>query len=513
MKRHRARKKSSIGVALFPFLAVLICTMGVLIVLLLIEVQMARVDASEEANAVPTLELPGQQQIAKEEFEWRRDVLDQQRDQVKEQMARKRLELSHVEEHIRELEQRWRQLQEVAADLQRRMQGEDAGQDASRAELERLQQEVRAAQEALEAARSKVAQRPMSYAIVPYDGPNGTRRRPIYIECTAEGVILRPEGIVLGAKDFDGPLGPGNPLDAALRAMREYYAHAGLLGSQGEPYPLLIVRPGGVEAYAAARTAMRTWDDEFGYELVDETMHLKYPEPDPALSQLLAKVVQDARSRQEILAAAMPSSFPRDREVGFVASPTTGGFVAQRDSGGSAGGSRTGGFGRGGDQRFADGHSTGSVAGAPPPAAALTPAGTTDKGSAEGTPDAKIGTGVSSMAKARGRNWGLPQHTANATGVVRPLRIGCLPDRLILLPDLGESRTPEIVLVDGSMLEEIDALVSKIWSRVDEWGIAVAGGYWKPVLNVYVAQGADGRFEELRVLLDGSGLEVRRIDQ
>ena len=63
------------------------------------------------------------------------------------------------------------------------------------------------------------------------------------------------------------------------------------------------------------------------------------------------------------------------------------------------------------------------------------------------------------------------------------------------------------------MYDEIDSLISKIWSRVEEWGIAVAGGYWKPVLNVYVAQGADARFDELRVLLEGSGLELRRMDK
>ena len=45
-----------------------------------------------------------------------------------------------------------------------------------------------------QAAKSKLAKRPTSYAIVPYDGPNGTHRRPIYIECTAQGVILQPEG-------------------------------------------------------------------------------------------------------------------------------------------------------------------------------------------------------------------------------------------------------------------------------------------------------------------------------
>ena len=52
--------------------------------------------------------------------------------------------------------------------------------------------------------------------------------------------------------------------------------------------------------------------------------------------------------------------------------------------------------------------------------------------------------------------------------------------------------------------------VSKIWDRIEQWGIAVAGGYWKPVLRRHVAQGADERFEEMQTLLDGSGLEVQR---
>ena len=72
-------------------------------------------------------------------------------------------------------------------------------------------------------------------------------------------------------------------MDAALRAIREYYARIGPSGSAGEPYPLLIVRPEGVEAYAAARSAMRNWDDEFGYELVDPQMKLKFPDADPEL--------------------------------------------------------------------------------------------------------------------------------------------------------------------------------------------------------------------------------------
>ena len=83
----------------------------------------------------------------------------------------------------------------------------------------------------------------------------------------------------------------------------------------------------------------------------------------------------------------------------------------------------------------------------------------------------------------------------------------------MILPDRGESRAPDIVLVEGGMYDEVDTLISKLWQRVDSWGIAVAGGYWKPVLHVSVMSGAEQRFEEFRVLMDGSGLEVQRSDK
>jgi hypothetical protein len=93
------------------------------------------------------------------------------------------------------------------------------------------------------------------------------------------------------------------------------------------------------------------------------------------------------------------------------------------------------------------------------------------------------------------------------------MRLAVLPDRLIILPDLDERRAPEVVMVQGDMVEEIDEFVSKVWDRIEQWGMAVAGGYWKPVLHVTVAQGADERFRELQGLLEGSGLEVRRSKQ
>ena len=67
MKRSRA-KQSAGGFSLFPFLAVLLCTVGVLIVMLVLMVQMARVDAAEDADHGHLLQPPDQQQMAKEDY-------------------------------------------------------------------------------------------------------------------------------------------------------------------------------------------------------------------------------------------------------------------------------------------------------------------------------------------------------------------------------------------------------------------------------------------------------------
>ena len=84
-------------------------------------------------------------------------------------------------------------------------------------------------------------------------------RRPIYIECTGDAVVIQPEGISFTESDFDGPLGPGNPLAAAVRAAREYMLlqSRGMPGA-GEPYPLLLVRPTGIAAYEAAMAALQS---------------------------------------------------------------------------------------------------------------------------------------------------------------------------------------------------------------------------------------------------------------
>ena len=121
--------------------------------------------------------------------------------------------------------------------------------DAKRAKS--VQGAIADARHGLTDVKEQAKRRPHCYAIIPYEGPNQTHRRPIYLECRADTVVIQPEGIELGEADFDGPLGAGNPLAAALRAAREYLVNRGTYDPQcdGEPYPLLLVRPRGMISF------------------------------------------------------------------------------------------------------------------------------------------------------------------------------------------------------------------------------------------------------------------------
>ena len=185
--------------------------------------------------------------------------------------------------------------------------------------LNQLHGETAKLQEDLKRAEEEAAGKQVSYAIVPYEGNHQTLRRPIYIECRSDAVILQPEGIRLTVSDFYGPLDPANPLASALRSANEFFAENALAGQGpvGEPYPFFLVRPDGVITYAVARTALRSWGSEFGYELVEQDWNLKYPPKDPGLAKAERVAVERARQRRLQLARMAPSYYGDRRPMSF----------------------------------------------------------------------------------------------------------------------------------------------------------------------------------------------------
>jgi hypothetical protein len=317
----RVRPQVGPTISLFPFLAVLLCTMGSLLVLLVLFSSSVE-NSDAEAVAAAAREQAEDLELARAELGWRIDQLEGVRSRTADDLARARFQLAGIEADSRSLVDELDELERTAAAL-------EAGADEADEPLTDLEQRLAAAKAEIDEARQAAAERPPAYAVVPYEGDAGTHRRPLYIECCIDGVFLQPEGIRLGPSDFEGPPGPGNPLASALRAAREHLANRP--GESGEPavqpYPLLLVRPSGVMAYYAARESLQSWGSDFGYQFINEDWTLTFPPPDAALAEAEMRAVEEARRRLEWLAQVRPPKRSKPA-VQYRASTTRGGVVS-----------------------------------------------------------------------------------------------------------------------------------------------------------------------------------------
>jgi hypothetical protein len=328
VSQRRSRCRAGPSVSLFPFLAVLICTMGALVPLLLAIARQARLQALQEATAKAA-----QQQVdaqsERELAEWRINELRGSRALAQAQLTKARLALGHVENHARQVRQ---QAAELRSSLEAMKDASSQG-GRRRAELQRELRQVRSdlsrAERQLAGAEQDAKNRPKSYAVIPYEGPHGTYRRPIYIECCADRVILRPEGVGLVESDFEEPLEPDNPLERALRAAREMLLAQKKIKGDGsdEPYPLLLVRPDGIPAYYVAREAMKSWKSEIGYELIGQDWELEFPKPDAEMERAMRGAVAEAREERRQRAILLATLSGGQRRASYRAAP--GGGVIQ----------------------------------------------------------------------------------------------------------------------------------------------------------------------------------------
>ncbi|MEX1041330.1 MAG: hypothetical protein WDZ51_11895 [Pirellulaceae bacterium] len=335
--------KNAVEISLFPFLAVLICTMGALIVLFVVMVLQARTAADPPPLAIeappPQVEEPQEPTgPPKAEVEEQIRMLKQLREEGQARLEESRLRLSGLEDHIQRVLEELRQLKGQIDILEAERDNQSASPEQTEEKIQAARRKIQEAEAKLEELREELKGRKPAYALVPYEGRNGTQRQPIYIECTEKAVIIQPEGIYLDGADFGPPMGPGNPLASALRIIREYRAEqAG--GLQANPYPLLIVRPGGAESYAAAREALKSWDADFGYELVDDELELAYPTADPFLAKQLVQAVEFARRRKIALIEAAPGRYGRLEDNPGLTASRNGGFQTIGRRGGEEGNS------------------------------------------------------------------------------------------------------------------------------------------------------------------------------
>jgi len=302
MKRRRKQRDNFVQ-SLFPFLAVLLSTMGALVLLLMLIVNQAQASAKQMAAEKKT-----QIEDAESNLELVRNSFEEQLDDRRLELERKRLTLQHLEKHIKELIEEVKGIERTAVLLGQKQSQDKTVEAETERQISQLEKQLTDANIDLKKKLDKPEGNKPIFAIIPYQGTNGTHRRPIYLECTSQGVTIQPEGVLIGLADLRPPFGPGNPLDAAIRTVRSHFVPAnGALTSTA--YPLLVVRPSGVRSYAMARQAMAGWDDQFGYELIDEALELTYPDSEPGIVAEIDQALVLARERQAALMMAMPAKY------------------------------------------------------------------------------------------------------------------------------------------------------------------------------------------------------------
>ncbi len=512
MKRSRA---DSEDVSLFPFLAVLVCTMGSLIVLLFVVARQARLQAASALT--PTSTPPDSERHAQ------LAALRTLHDRLNQRLERDQKILRHLEARIRDLREKLQSLKQAARDLTQAGASSDEQLARDRQELERIHTLIAEAETDLKRLQQQARSRKPSYAIVPFQGSHRTFRQPVYVECQADRVVLQPEGVVLVRADFEGPLDPGNPLAAAIRAAAQYYAErqrsiggASSPSQTTEAYPLLIVRPGGIVAYYKAREALASWEGQFGYEPVAEDWDLKYATADPQLARREQQAIEEARLRRARLAVAAPSQF------GGLQTPARAdgqGLNFQRfeddvpaggrpPQGPLASGTRQQAVASEGTEAEPDSAPSGAAEAGSGPAAEPPPnAQTIPIGRAPST------AGPSSLAAQRGSNWALPQRGRRGVPLQRPVRIVVRRDRLVILSDdapRGSIPHGRVVSASAGTEKTVDALVGALNEHVKSWGIAGKAMYWRPVLKLHVTPEGESLARHLEQALAGSGLKAVR---
>jgi len=261
-----------------------------------------------------------------------------------------------------------------------------------------------------------------------------------------------------------------------------------------------------------ARRAMAHWDDEFGYELVSAEKSLDFGKQDDQLAGIVREAVNEskqmmARVEMNKLQQRRWRSGDVRRAGGLSASSTLGGFVKQdgvkpmsheSSEAGSVRHANQGGLSEDSSNDFAPANQTGAnrVAGA--------------NGANGGNANGRSQPG--SIANERGAGWALPTRAPGAVGYLRPVRVYCDTDRLIIDTAQGDGVSSTIMIGESADTAVVQ-LVEGLWKKIDSWGMAAVNGYWRPHLKVFVMPGAQTRYGQLKDLLHNSGLEIEAINE
>lgn len=296
------RRRHKLEVSTFPFLAVLLCAMGSLILLLLVIDRRARAVATAKAarKAAEMARLADEQDSAqvearRAEMERRKRALhalllqqDQSlRDQIQKtktsadattrQAGDKQARLQALKNRLAAEGVRLNQKRALINARKEEIAHTEKMTEANRKELERRNVELAELENTLAALKLLRQRDHQLYSVVPYHGKRGDNRKPIYLECSTAGLIFHPDRLTLAGD----AIGREQLRKEVERRIARYGTTTTADGkAKKNAYLLLLVRPDGIVTYYEVQNALRGFDVDFGYEFIDGDWVLDFPEDD-----------------------------------------------------------------------------------------------------------------------------------------------------------------------------------------------------------------------------------------
>jgi hypothetical protein len=335
-RRHQLRPDT------FPFLAVLLCAMGSLILVLMELDRRARSEAHHRAEqswlqtqrekAELLAHLRAEREAMREaELNRQKQARDARRATHRaEQQDLRRQAQSVLADHARvqdELEALLRTLQsdqgartdsekklaqqtkqtelalEALAAREKQVEKDEQHVKEKRSSGDRLTRDLLLLEEALARLKVQRQRQGKTWSIVPYVGKRGMNRKPMYVECDAEGLLFHPDRKRIGREA--SVLALGEEID---RRMKEFAAKQPAGERAAEPYWMLLVRPQGITAYYEFLHTIKPLDVAYGYEFIDASWDLDFPDPTTLPAPVEVAVPLPGPVRREIPGLPPPAA-------------------------------------------------------------------------------------------------------------------------------------------------------------------------------------------------------------
>ncbi|HZZ82113.1 MAG TPA: hypothetical protein VFE62_26675, partial [Gemmataceae bacterium] len=323
------RPRYKLQVSTFPFLAVLLCAMGSLLLFLFIMDRRAKIAAqhmNDEVLEARKKRTKDEEDKLQAEWEQAKAKLHQalllQQGELDSKAKGLQLDLTEadgklklIQTHYLDLKDKVKDEAAKVAEIQLQIAGRRKGllaaekkETMSKKELIAAAAELAELEIAFQQLVSMKEREKQVHSLVPYHGKRGDARKPIYVECLGPGVVFHPNDRALVGYDFD-----------AEAVREEVERRVGKLTvrkasddkqpnkAKSDAYVLFLVRPNGITSYYRAQSALKGYRIDFGYELIDQDWELDFGGKSFAKNLPIAPL----RKPNEISADSRPTFEPK----------------------------------------------------------------------------------------------------------------------------------------------------------------------------------------------------------